>query len=58
VPHEQLVARFREAVDDYSGGAGAEDILRFVKNLNRIERDLLDVPETDIDVPVWLADRV
>lgn len=58
VPHALLIARFKDAVDEYSGGAGAEDIPRFVKNLNRIERDLLLVPETRVELPDWLADRV
>jgi Nucleotidyltransferase of unknown function (DUF6036) len=50
VPHEVLISRFKDAVDDYLGSAGAEDIPRFVKNLNRIERDLLQVQETEIGV--------
>jgi hypothetical protein len=58
VPHDLLVERFRDAVDDFAGGAGAEDIPRFIKNLNRIERDLLNVPESQIDLPDWLVDRI
>lgn len=58
VPHDLLIARFKDAVDDYSGTAGAEDIPRFVRNLHQIERDLLLVDETEIELPDWLADRV
>jgi hypothetical protein len=58
VPHDLLVARFKDAVDEYSGGAGAEDIPRFIKNLNRVERDMLRVEESAIDLPDWLADRL
>jgi len=46
------------AVDVYSDGAGGEDIPRFIRHLNRVERDVLQVPETDIELPAWLADRV
>lgn len=58
VPHDRLVARFKDAVDEYSGGAGAEDIPKFWKNLNQVERDFLEVDETEMELPDWLADRV
>lgn len=58
VPHDLLVSRFKDAVEDYSGGAGAEDIPRFWNNLNQIERDVLQVPETPMELPDWLSDRL
>ena len=58
VPHDRLVERFRDAVDDFAGGAGAEDLPRCIKNLNRIERDLFNVPESQIELPDWLVDRL
>ncbi len=55
VPHDRLVARFRDAVDEYAGGAGADDIPKYVRNLHRVERDLLNVTETEIELPDWIA---
>jgi len=55
VPHDLLVARFRDAVDDYAGGAGADDIPRYVANLHRVERDLLGVEESEIELPEWIG---
>jgi len=54
VPHEQLVLRFRDAVDVFSGDARAEDLPRYVANLHRVERDMLLVPETEIELPDWI----
>jgi hypothetical protein len=54
VSHERLVARFREAVDYHLGDARAEDLPRYCRNLNTVERDMLGVPETLIELPEWL----
>jgi hypothetical protein len=54
VDHGLLVERFREAVDGYLLDARAEDLPRYVANLHRVERDLLGVPETAIELPSWL----
>jgi hypothetical protein len=56
VPHDRLVARFRSAVDVFSGDARAEDLPRYVRNLRRVERDMIGVPESDIELPGWIAE--
>jgi hypothetical protein len=58
VPHDRLVERFRDAVDDFAGGAGADNLPRYIKNLHRIERDLFNVPPSPIELPDWLEDRL
>jgi hypothetical protein len=50
----RLVSRFRAAVDLFSGDARAEDLPRYVRNLHRVERDMLGVPETEIELPDWI----
>lgn len=57
VDHKKLVKRFNEAVDCFSTDARAEDLPRYVKNLNTVERDFLDVPESDIELPHWIGGR-
>jgi len=54
VPHVRLVARFREAVDVFLGDARAEDLPRYWRNPNTVERDLLRVPETEVDLPEYI----
>jgi hypothetical protein len=54
VTHEKLVERFRLAVDWFAGDARAQDLPRYVTNLNQVERDLFDVPESDIQLPPWV----
>ncbi|MFS8070703.1 MAG: hypothetical protein ACMG6S_30425, partial [Byssovorax sp.] len=54
VPPAQLVSRFRAAVDVFSGDARAEDLPCYVRRLHRVERDMLGVPETDIELPDWI----
>jgi hypothetical protein len=34
--------------------ARADDLPRIVRNLHRVERDMFDVPETDIELPPWV----
>jgi hypothetical protein len=54
VPHDLLIARFRAAADLYVLDARASDLPRYVANLHRVERDLLTVPETEIELPSWI----
>jgi len=54
VRHDALVARFRSAVDVFSGDARAADLPRYVANLHRVERDMLGVAESDIELPGWI----
>ncbi|MCB4756900.1 MAG: hypothetical protein LHV69_07720 [Elusimicrobia bacterium] len=54
VPHDKLLERFRLVMDYYSMDARAEDFSKFVQNLNRVERDMLMVPESKIDLPGWI----
>jgi hypothetical protein len=55
VPHGQLVARFQSAVDVYGGDARADDLPGYVKRLNRVERDMFGVAETEIELPSWIG---
>ena len=54
IAHKNLVNRFNEAVDSFSMDARAEDLSRYVKNLNVVERDFLSVPESEIELPSWI----
>jgi hypothetical protein len=54
VPHDRLVERFRSAADDWASGAYADKLHTYVKNLNEVERDMLGVDETEIELPSWL----
>lgn len=53
VSHGDLVARFNQAVEWFKFDARAEDLPRYCKNLNRVERDLLGVVETEFDL-TWI----
>jgi hypothetical protein len=54
VPHDRLLDRFRAAVDEFSCDARAPDLPGYIANLHRVERDMLGVPETEIDLPSWI----
>jgi len=54
VEHGELLERFKAAVDAFSVDSRAEDLPRIVDNLHRVERDMLRVPESDIDLPDWM----
>jgi hypothetical protein len=54
VPHERLIERFRSAVDMYLGDAREVELPRYIANLHRVERDMLLVPETEIELPSWI----
>ena len=53
VSHAALLKCFREAVDFHGLGAGADDLERCVENFHWVERDVLGVAETPIDLPDW-----
>lgn len=55
IEHAALVARFRSAVDGFLGDAREQDLPRYVRNLNQVERDILGVDETEIDLPGWIG---
>lgn len=54
VDHRRLLERFQSAVDMFSMDARADDLPKYVRNLHRVERDFLFVPETEIDLPDWI----
>jgi hypothetical protein len=54
VDHDVLVKRFRNAVDMFSVDARAEDLPTIVANLHRVERDMLGVEESPIELPSWI----
>jgi hypothetical protein len=54
VPHDRLIERFRAAVDVFIGDARAPDLPKYIANLHRVERDMLLVPETEIELPSWI----
>lgn len=56
VPHDRLVDRFRSAVSRFWLDARADDLPRAVAALNRLERDALGVPESQIDLPPGVED--
>jgi hypothetical protein len=58
VPHDHFVARVRDAVDVYADGAGAEDLRDIIRHFHQIERDVFGVPESEIELPQWLEDRL
>lgn len=49
-----LLTRFRAAVDAYSTDARAEDLPRYIRNLHTVERDFLEVKESEIELPGWM----
>ena len=53
--HRRLIERFQSAVDVYGGDARADDLPKYVRNLHRVERDHLGVPETEIELPVGFS---
>ena len=51
IGHERLIERFKAAVDGFSMDSRADDLPRYINNLRRVERDMLRVPESDIELP-------
>lgn len=56
VEHPRLIARFQSAVAVYGMDTRGDDLPKYVRNLHRVERDVIGVPETDIELPTWIAD--
>ena len=54
VGHEALISRFKSAVDAFSIDARAEELPLQVRNLHTVERDMLGVAESKIELPDWL----
>ncbi len=54
VPHDRLVDRFRSAVDYLLGDAREVDLRRYVEHLHIVERDMLGVDESEIELPSWI----
>lgn len=54
VAHDDVVQRFRSAVEDALLGAYAEELPRYVRNLHEVERDMFAVEETEIELPGWI----
>jgi hypothetical protein len=45
---------FRSAAYDWAHRAYANKLHTYVKNLNEVERDMLGVDETEIELPSWV----
>jgi len=54
VPHARLLERFRSAFDCFAHDARASDLPKYVANLHQVERDMLGVTPTDIELPGWI----
>ena len=54
VPHDQLLRRFHNAVDRFSFDARADDLPKYIRHLNEVERDEFDVEESVIELPDWV----
>jgi hypothetical protein len=53
IAHPDVVSCFREAVD-FKMDLTADEFAKCVKNMHSVERDMLDVAETEFDEPSWL----
>jgi hypothetical protein len=54
VPHDTLIERFLSAVDVFKYDARAEDLPNYIEHLHRVERDMLGVGETEVELPSWI----
>jgi len=54
VQHDRLIDRFRSAVTAFEMDSRAQNLPKYVDNLHRVERDMLAVDESAIELPVWL----
>lgn len=52
IDHARLVARFEAAADWFSIDARAPDVSRYLKNLHTVERDILGIPPSNIELPL------
>jgi hypothetical protein len=53
VPHDQLLQRFNAALD-FVQDAQTEKFGSYATNLNTVERDMLNVDESEIELPSWI----
>jgi len=56
VTHARLIERFSAAVDGFAMDSRADNFPRYIANLHRVERDMLRVPESKIELPDWMQD--
>lgn len=49
--HKRLIERFKMAAEWFSMDARAPDVPRYLRNLHQVERDLLGVAPSDIELP-------
>jgi hypothetical protein len=56
VDHKKLIARFEAAIDMFSTDARSEEFPHYIKNLRFVEKEILDVPSADIELPLWMQD--
>ena len=49
--HKRLITHFEAAADWFSLNARAADVPRYLKNLHTVERDILDLPPSPIELP-------
>jgi hypothetical protein len=54
IPHAELIERFRQAVDWFLMDARSSDLPTFCANLHRVERDMIGVDETVVELPTWI----
>jgi hypothetical protein len=54
VDHDLMLERFESAKDIFAHDARADDLPAIVMNLHTVERDMLQVPESDIELPSWI----
>lgn len=47
----RLVERFGAAIDAFAMDARIDDVPRYIRNLNEVQRDFLQVPETVFELP-------
>lgn len=54
LPHDRLAERVRQVIDYHSMDARAEDFPKYIENLHTVEREMLFVPESKIELPDWI----
>ena len=54
VPHERLIERFIAATDYFAFDSRGSDLPDYIANLHQVERDMMGVPPTEIELPHWL----
>ncbi len=52
----RLVEQFKSAVEYWSMDARVSKLPKYVENLHVVQRDILAVVETDVDLPRWILD--